>query len=283
MSTGKTVVVTGASTGIGRACALHLDRLGWRVFAGVRREVDGRDLQEHATGPLTPLLFDVTDVGQVTAAAAEVRTAVGEAGLDGLVNNAGIVVPGPLEFLPLEEFRRQLEVNVTGQVAVTQAFLSLIRAAQGRIVNIGSSNGYLSIPLLAPYCVSKFAMEAISDALRMELRPWGIHVALVEPGSIDTPIWERTQRFGEDLRARMPAEAETLYGAAVDALEKGAQKSAAAAIPPEAVARAVGHALTARRPRTRYPVGKDAKAVKLLVRVLPDRARDWVVLRVMRV
>ncbi len=283
MSSGKTALVTGASTGIGRACALHLDRLGWRVFAGVRSEVDGRDLQDHATGPLTPLMLDVTDADQIAAAAGAVAEAAGGAGLDGLVNNAGIAVPGPLEFVPVAEFRRQLDVNVTGQVAVTQALLAPIRVAKGRIVNIGSSNGYLSIPLLAPYCASKFAMEAVSDALRMELRPWGIRVALVEPGSIDTPIWERTQRFGEELRSRMPPEAEALYGDAITALEEGAQRSAASGIPPEVVARAVGHALTARRPRTRYPVGTDAKTVKVLVRLLPDRARDWLVLRMMRV
>lgn len=268
------VVVTGASTGIGEACALRLERAGWRVFAGVRRDVDAQRLRQHASQRLTPIMLDVTDQAQIEAAAATVGDAVGDAGLSGLVNNAGIAVPGPLEFLPIDELRRQLEVNVTGQVAVTQAFLPLLRKARGRIVNIGSISGKLATPLMGPYCASKFAVEALTDSLRQELRPWGIEVAIVEPGNIDTPIWQKGQAYGDELEKRLPREAMALYGPAVSALREAARKMEEAGIPPDRVARAVEHALTSRRPRTRYVVAFDATVQRLLAALAPDRLRD---------
>src|SRR5712691_5002789 len=178
------VVITGAASGIGEACALHLDKLGFCVFAGVRREVDGAALQGKASERLTPLLLDVTDAASIRFAVEIVATGVVETGLAGLVNNAGITVAGPLEFLPVSELRRQLEVNVIGQVAVTQAFLPLLRRGQGRIVNMGSLAGRIATPFIGPYHASKFAMEALTDSLRMELRRWGMHVSLIEPGFI---------------------------------------------------------------------------------------------------
>ena len=185
------VVITGASTGIGEACALHLDQLGWRVFAGVRKDSDGEALQRKASPRLMPVRIDVTDAASIAGAREIVARELGDRGLDGLVNNAGVVVAGPLEFVPMDDLRRQLEINVIGQIAVTQAFLSFVRTARGRIVNIGSVSGKMATPFVGPYAASKFAMEALTDALRCELRPWGIQVSIVEPGSIATPIWEK--------------------------------------------------------------------------------------------
>ena len=275
------VLVTGASTGIGEACALHLDRLGFHVFAGVRKEVDGESLKGRVSGRLTPVFIDVTDDASIAAAADSVARAVAGAGLAGLVNNAGIVVPGPLEFLPLGDLRGQIEVNVIGQIAVTQAFLPLLRRGFGRIVNIGSVGGRLATPFLGAYNASKFAMEALTDSLRMELRPWRISVSIVEPGSIATRIWDKGQGAADKLLEKLPQEGHELYDAAVAAMRQAADKSARRAIPPSAVARAVAHALTARRPRTRYLVGRDAHLQAVVARIVPDRMRDWLVVQQM--
>jgi NAD(P)-dependent dehydrogenase (short-subunit alcohol dehydrogenase family) len=270
----KSVLITGASTGIGRAAALRLDRAGWRVFAGVRKEADADSLHEAGSGRLTPLTLDVTDGGQIAAAAERIGTEVGEAGLDGLVNNAGIGVMGPLETLPLDDFRRQIEVNLTGQVAVTQAMLPLIRRATGRVVFVSSAGGRMALPFGGPYHAAKFGLEAVADSLRQELRPWGIEVAVIEPGSIDTPIWERAVRSYEEMAARAPAAQEELYGKRLANLQEGARRTAARGIPPEKAAEAIADALTARRPRTRRRVGLDAQGQVLLRRLLPDRALD---------
>jgi NAD(P)-dependent dehydrogenase (short-subunit alcohol dehydrogenase family) len=165
------VVITGASTGIGEACALHLDKLGYRVFAGIRKATDGESLRRRASARLVPLRLDISDETEVGLAARNVVEALGDGGLAGLVNNAGIVVGGMLEFLPLDALRRQLEVNVVSQIAVTQAFLPSLRKARGRMVNIGSVSGLISSPFSGAYAASKFALEALTDSLRMELRP----------------------------------------------------------------------------------------------------------------
>jgi NAD(P)-dependent dehydrogenase (short-subunit alcohol dehydrogenase family) len=278
-ASGPAVLITGASTGIGEACAVRLARAGFRVFAGVRQEADGRRLAGASAGRLSPLMLDVTDQVSIRAAAGTVTGLVATAGLAGLVNNAGISMPGPVEFLPLEDLRRQLEVNVIGQVAVTQAFLPLIRTGRGRIVNIGSISGLVAGPLLGAYSASKFALEALTDSLRQELRPWGIHVAIVEPGSIATRIWEKGQAAGRELEGKLPPHAIRLYAPFVAAIRAAAQKHAAAGLPPDAVARVVEHALTSPRPRTRYLVGRDARARRVLARMLPDRLRDRLVAR----
>jgi NAD(P)-dependent dehydrogenase (short-subunit alcohol dehydrogenase family) len=275
---GRAVLITGASTGIGAACALRLDRQGWQVFAGVRRAGDGERLQRRASPRLQPLLLDVTDLAQVAAAIARVQAARGSRGLDGLVNNAGIVVAAPLEFLPPERLRAQLEVNVTGALAVTQAALPLLRPRRGRIVNIGSVSGLLAQPFTGAYSASKFALEALSDALRMELRPWGIEVVLVEPGAIATPLWEKSVQAADTLLAGLPPEAHALYGPAITVL-RGRVGRLTHALPPDSVARVVAAALTVRRPRTRYLVGRDARAGALAARLLPDRLRDVLLLR----
>jgi NAD(P)-dependent dehydrogenase (short-subunit alcohol dehydrogenase family) len=265
------VLVTGASTGIGEACALHLDRLGHTVFAGVRREADGERLADQASSLLQPVQLDVTDVDQVTAALDTVAEAVDGAGLAGLVNNAGTAMGGPVELLPLAEWRRQLEVNVIGQVAVTQAALPLLRTARGRVAFIGSVSGRISTPMMAPYCASKHAIEAIGESLREELRLWGMRVAVIEPGAIATPIWAKGRETAERLEALLGPEGERLYGAGMTRVRGMIDHQERVGIPPAKVAAAVEHALFAKRPKHRYPVGTDARVGALLDRLLPDR------------
>lgn len=275
------VVITGASKGIGRACALRLDRAGFRVFAGVRRDADAEALRTAASERLTPLRIDVADAGSIAAAARSVADAVGETGLAGLVNNAGVAIAGPLEFLPPAELRRQLEVNVVGQVAVTQALLPLLRRARGRIVNMGSISGLSALPFTGAYAASKHALEAITDALRVELLPWGIHVVVIEPGVIATPIWETSIHAAEQIMEGYPPEASEYYGAVLERVKETAMRGATHGLPPDAVARAVEHALTARRPKTRYLVGRDAR-LRARLRWLPDRIRDRLIVHRLR-
>lgn len=268
------VVITGASTGIGRTSALHLDALGFRVFAGVRKAADGEALRRDASDRLTPLSLDVTDAASIEAAAKEVAGALGGEGLAGLVNNAGIVVSGPLEFVPMDEWRQQMEVNFFGLVAVTQAFLPLVRKAKGRIVNVSSIGGKVSTPFLSPYAASKHAVEGLSDSLRRELRSLGIFVSLIEPGAVATPIWEKGNAAAKERRAQLSEEANALYGAAMGKLQEAVGKVEKGAIPPEEVAKAIAHALTADRPKTRYLVGIEAKVQNALSSLLPDRMMD---------
>jgi NAD(P)-dependent dehydrogenase (short-subunit alcohol dehydrogenase family) len=273
------VVITGASSGIGEACAIHLAGLGFNVFAGVRKDADAQRI----AGPrIEPLIIDVADDASVAAAAEQVRGAVAGAGLAGLVNNAGIAVAGPLEFMPLGEFQRQLEVNVTGVLRSTQAMLPLIRqGGHGRIVNISSIGGRVAAPMVGPYAASKFAVEGLSDSLRRELRPWGIHVALIEPGAVATPIWDKSIAAGDQIRAESPPEAERLYGEVIEAIRKQAQKNAVDGVPPKEVAEAVAHALTADKPKTRYLVGRDAKMRGPMAKLMPDRMMDAAIARVL--
>ncbi len=259
----KTVLVTGASTGIGEACARRLAARGCRVLAGVRRPGDAPEGTEE-------VLLDVTDAAGIAAAAEGVER------LDGLVNNAGIVVASPLEFLPLDELRHQLEVNVVGQLAVTQAFLSAIRTARGRIVIIGSIAGRSALPFLGAYAMSKHALEAMADALRVELAPDGIRVSIVEPGTIATPIWTKPRPLLDTL----PPEATERYGTRMAAFSAFAAKRATNAAAPETVVRAVEHALTADRPKARYLVGRDAK-LRAWIERLPHGLRDRVLTRLL--
>jgi NAD(P)-dependent dehydrogenase (short-subunit alcohol dehydrogenase family) len=262
------VLVTGASTGIGEATALHLRELGFESVAGVRRDEDAERLE--GLGVRTVRL-DVTDESQIAAA----REAVGDGALAGLVNNAGVAVAAPLEFIPLDQLRRQLEVNLIGQVAVTQAFLPALRRAGGRIVNVGSIGGRVALPLLAPYNASKFALEGLSDSLRRELRAQGVDVVVIEPGGVKTPIWGKGNELADELTAQMPPEGERLYGRLIANVRKETLKiERERGLPPRAVAEVIGKALTADRPRTRYVVGGEAKVRAQLARLLPDRAMD---------
>jgi NAD(P)-dependent dehydrogenase (short-subunit alcohol dehydrogenase family) len=270
----KTFLVTGASTGIGEACALHFARMGHRVYAGVRSHADGERLRASTSG-LVPVILDVTDQAQIDAVAKQIGDDAGS--LHGLINNAGIARGGPLEFLPLDEWREQLEVNVIGQIAVTKAMLPLIRVAGGRIVFIGSISGKVSTPLMGPYGASKFAIEAIGESLRSELHPWGIGVSVVEPGAIKTAIWDKGRETADRLDRELSDDALRLYGPHIEAIRKGIEMQDTQGIGPEKVAHAVGHALLSKRPRTRYVVGTDARMQSAMVRLLPDRPREAII------
>ena len=278
----RSVLITGASTGIGEACARRLDSAGYRVFAGVRRAEDGERLRAGASPQLAPVIIDVADAASIERARVEVTGALGSAGLDALVNNAGIAVAGPLELLPIDALRTQFEVNVIGQVAVTQAFLPLLRRATGRVVFMGSIGGRFATPFLGPYSASKFALEAITDSLRVELAQWGIHVSIVEPGSIATPIWNKSAEAAETLRAQFNPADGADYGPALAAMREAAAATARRGEPASRVADAVRHAIEASPPRTRYLVGRDARIRAWLVRIVPDRLRDRLVTRALK-
>ncbi|CAN5220218.1 SDR family oxidoreductase [soil metagenome] len=266
--TQRSVLVTGASTGIGRATAVLLAERGFRVFAGVRKEADAESLRAEG---ITPLILDVTNAEHI-AAAAETVTAAG--GLYGLVNNAGIASAAPLEFVPIPDLRHQLEVNVVGQVAVTQAVLPLLRASRGRIVNVTSIGGLIAGQMLGPYNASKFALEAVTHVLRQELGPWGIEVVAIKPGVIATPIWSTSAASADRMLEPNREAVTSLYGAQIEAAQRMAANATTRGIAPLAVARGIERALTAKRPRTRYPVGADAKVGAALLARLPDRTRD---------
>ncbi|HMS86242.1 MAG TPA: SDR family oxidoreductase [Nitrospira sp.] len=278
----RAIVITGASTGIGAACARHLDQLGFTVFAGVRKREDGAVLQQSGSERLIPILLDVTDQSSIQRSLATVSEQCGTTGLYGLVNNAGIAVPAPLEAIPLSDLRRQLEVNVIGQVAVTQAFLPMIRRARGRIVNMGSIAGRSTIPLMGPYSASKFALEAITDALRLEVQQWGIQVSIIEPGAITTPIWTKSADDAAGREAVMDAETRRLYEPTVAAVRKVVDEAAKRAIPADVVAKAVEQALTAPVPKTRYLVGTDAKIRAFIGQIVPDRIMDRLLTAVLK-
>jgi NAD(P)-dependent dehydrogenase (short-subunit alcohol dehydrogenase family) len=277
----RAVVVTGASSGIGRASVLELERLGFQVFAGVRKAADGDSLRAESRGNVTPVMIDVTDQESIRSASSQVGEAVGEGGLAGLVNNAGVAISGPLEFVPIDELRRQIEINLVGQVAVTQAFLALLRKGRGRIVNVSSIGGRVALPFVGPYAASKFGIEAVSDSLRRELRPWGIEVSVIEPGSVATPIWDKGTATADELAAGMPAEGRELYGDAIEAVRKAVAETASRGMPPETVAKSISHALTAAKPKTRYLVGRDAKVRARIAKVIPDRVFDRMIARAM--
>ncbi len=281
------VLITGASSGIGEACALELHRRGFRVFAGVRRKADGQRLVARTSARLAPVMLDVTDAQSIAAAARTIAEVTGEGGLAGLVNNAGITVAFPLEFLPIDVFRRQLEVNLVGPLAVVQALLPALRKARGRIVNMSSISGLVAGPYVGAYAASKHALESLSDSLRVELRHFGIHVALVEPGDVDTPIWQKSRAAADQLRDQMletvggqvSDEVRAVYAEDITAMRAATTRFAEQAMPVDRVVRAVLHALGARRPKTRYPVGAKTWGVLLALRFLPDWLRDRIVCR----
>lgn len=243
------------------------------MIAGVRRPEDAAELKAAAPGRIETVELDVTVPEQVAAALATVEARAG-AKLAGIVNNAGIAVAGPLEFLAIEDLRSQLEVNVIGQLAVAQAFLPRLRADGGRLVFVGSVSGLVSSRLVGAYAASKFALEAIADALRRELKPWGLRVSLVEPGRIATPIWRKSLEDALDRLSRMPPEAREYYSDLIQDLVRSAEEASTGGSDPRLVADAVRRALTDRRPRTRYFVGVDAHTINVLRRVLSDPLFD---------
>ncbi|MFP4322432.1 MAG: SDR family oxidoreductase [Anaerolineales bacterium] len=272
----SSVVITGASTGIGAACAAHLAGRGFNVFAGVRKAADAERLAAQIPG-VHPLFIDVTQPEVIAQAVQEVAQVAGS--LHGLVNNAGVAYPGPLEFAPLEDVRRHMEINVIGQVAVTQAFLPLLRPARGRVVHMSSMGGVNSIPYFGAYCASKFALEGLNDALRLELRPFGMHVSIIEPGAVRTPIWAKAEGDADAMFADYPPEAWAYYGRTLRWLQKTIPQMGG--MPPERVARAVEHALTARRPRARYVIDWPSR-LRAWLEILPVPLRDWAIARAMQ-
>jgi NAD(P)-dependent dehydrogenase (short-subunit alcohol dehydrogenase family) len=268
------LVVTGASSGIGRATALHLAAAGHHVYAGVRRHADAPVPPSAKSGEITPLLLDVTDPAQISAAANTVAGHTGNAGLKGLVNNAGIGVFGPLEIIPIQQFRRQLEVNVTGQLAVTQALLPLLRRSRGRIVLIGSIGTRFTPPFTGPVSASKSAIATMAEALRQELAPWDIHVVLIEPASIHTEAVDKLDRDAERLMRESDPCARTLYEDAFRRFVRIGLARERHGSPPQVVARAVARALTIRRPHSRYLVGKDSRRMAVVAAALPTPVLD---------
>ncbi len=275
---GKAVVVTGASRGLGRTIALDLSARGFRVFAGVRKSADAERLKKEGLEQLRPLILDVTDAGSIESAAAEVADATGRRGIYGLVNNAGVMAIGPVEQTPLAAIDQQLRVNLTGALAVTQRFLPQLREGKGRIVNISSVNGQLSVPFTGVYSASKFALEAISDALRVELRPWGIPVSIVQPGLTDTDIrLVAMQGWGESREGLSSAERE-LYGDLYEKMRSIVDSLQPTAAGHEHVTEAVLDALTAESPKTRYQAGPDWEQWAPLL-ALPDEELDEALLK----
>ncbi len=270
----RSVVVTGASTGIGAAVVARLVADGFRVWPTVRRDADAAALRTDHGDAVEPLLLDVTDDAAVVAAGVRVAAA---GPLHGLVNNAGVALPGPLEHVPIDTFRRQLDVNLTGQLAVTQAMLPALRAAaerdgDARIVMMGSIGGRIAGPMLGPYHAAKFGLVGLTGALHAELAPSGIRVVLVEPGAIATPIWTRGIEAGDTVTDALPEEARRRYRAQIDAAVANARRSAVQGLPPVRVADVVARALTVPNPRPRQLVGRDATIAATLVRVLGHRA-----------
>jgi NAD(P)-dependent dehydrogenase (short-subunit alcohol dehydrogenase family) len=265
------VLITGASSGIGFATATLLARHGTIVFAGIRRQIDGEMLLREGAGNIKPMLIDVADPNSLLRARAKIES-LREYRLDALVNNAGIALAGPLELLPLADLRKQFEVNFFGALAAIQTFLPLLRDSGGRIVNVSSISGKLATPFVGAYSASKFALEAASDALRLELRPFGVSVSVVEPGSVRTPIWRRSTEASLKILDEASI-GRSDYDTAIRQMMRLAQQQELRGLPPDRVARVIERALTARRPSARYLVGLDAY-LRLLVARLPETIRD---------
>jgi NAD(P)-dependent dehydrogenase (short-subunit alcohol dehydrogenase family) len=274
----RSVLVTGASSGVGRACALQLSEHGFHVYAGVRREEDGESVRAAAKGLLTPVMLDVTQSAAIEAAAAMIREESGD--FYALVGNAGITIAGPVELLPIDMIRTQFEVNVFGQLAVIKSFLPLLRRSHGRIVIVGSILGKFSLPFLAPYSASKFALEAIADSLAMEVGQWGISVTLLEPGNVATPIWQKAERRALETIDDFPDPGRELYRERIGAFHRYTTQAAMTGIPPDRVAAVVRRALAARKPRSRYAIGWDARILGRCAQLVPGRLRRLIVQRV---
>jgi NAD(P)-dependent dehydrogenase (short-subunit alcohol dehydrogenase family) len=276
------VVVTGASTGIGRATALLLDEKGYRVFAGVRKDEDAKSLKQAGSERLKPIKLDVTKERSIAAAKRTVKRGLGDEGLVGLVNNAGVGRGGPIEHLPLDVLRDTLEVNLVGQVAVSQAFIPMLRQAKGTIVFIASIGGRIATPFLSPYSMSKFGVEALGESLRHELEPWGIDVVVVEPGSIDTPIWAKGADEVPELTAALGEDGQRLYGKQMGRFVEVLGETARRGIKPEKVATVIHRAIASHKPKPRYLVGMDAKISARLKGTVPERTFHRMVGRQMK-
>ncbi len=273
------VLVTGTSTGIGRALALRLDELGFRVFAAVRTSADASAWRSRAAGRIVPVMLEVTDGASIARARDEIAKAVGAGGLAGLVNNAGTSVRAPLELVSLERLRDLFEVNVFGALAVTQTFLPLLRRARGRIVNISSITALLVTPFHGPYSSTKVTLGAMSDALRLELRPSGVHVSVMIVGGVRTALWDKVARLTADATEERRGELTALYGDRQQRALDYFMTRGRAGMSPEDAARSIARALTDRRPRNVYLVGRGARRYWLLHKLVSGRVRDWMILR----
>ncbi|HET6734187.1 SDR family oxidoreductase [Mycobacterium sp.] len=271
------VLVTGAARGIGKSIVEHLAAQGWDVIAGVRSQQDADAVTNADPQRISAVILDVTDADHIAALTESLPQR-----LDAIVNNAGIAVGGAMETLTADEWRKQLEVNVIGQLAVTQAVLPRLRQSRGRIVFISSVNGRLSMPLVGAYAASKFALEAAADALRMELSPWKIPVVIIEPAQTDTDMWRTADAMVADLEAGLTPEHRDLYAKHIAGMKKMVPMSQKIAVPAEKVSAVVAEALTARRPRARYVVGLANKVQVAVMTNLPTRVRDLVLRRVSR-
>lgn len=277
------VLITGTSSGIGRATALLLDQSGYQVFAGVRKEADAQSLRAEAKGKLHPLILDITIPEQIAAAVAEVRRILGpDRGLKGLVNNAGVCEPGPLESIAMARFRRQMEVNVTCHLEVIQAFLPMIRQETGRIINVASAIARAPLPCFGAYVASKCAMEGLSDVLRRELKRWNIHVVVIEPGTVEAAIWDETADSPEKAEGGAAnAELVKLYDELSQQVYDVMQQGRKVAADPAALAQTIKKALEARWPKARYQRGPGAK-MAVLGSNAPALITDWVIDNVLR-
>ncbi len=276
---GKTVVVTGASSGIGRASVKRLAEAGWRVFASVRKESDGVSLQREFGGRVTPLIIDVTDRATITRAAEQARLELGGNGLDGLVNVAGVGLIRPMEYASEEDMRKIFEINVFGQIAVTQAFLPLLRRARGRIVNIGSVGTHIGLPFGGLLNASKSAFRSLNDALRLELRASGVRVAIIEPGAIKTPAVDKTLGDVEGVIQGLPERGVEEYGESLRTFAKRAYAMESHGSDPDVVAQAVQEALSEDRPKVRYAAGRHANLLAVLGIVVPAVILDVLLLK----
>jgi NAD(P)-dependent dehydrogenase (short-subunit alcohol dehydrogenase family) len=273
----KSVVVTGASSGLGRTAAVYLSELGYRVFAGVRTESSVAELStlSPSTGELIPVVLDVTDGASIAQAGQSIERRCSDTGLWAVVNNAGICISAPLECVPINVMRTQLETNVIGALAVTRRFLPLLRASKGRIVNISSGIGNIAPAYLGAYAASQFAKEGLSDSLRRELRPLGVSVSIIQPGAVGTPIWDKIRRSADEILAVAPTEVVEAYRARFIAfLNMNEVRAQASKTTTADYAYAVADALTAKHPKARYRVGADSWSSALARRTVPDRMMD---------
>lgn len=275
------LLITGAATGIGQACAIHLAQAGHMVFPGVRRREDGDQFREESAGKLFPIVLDITNKDSIKASVDAIQESSGER-VFSIINNAGISIRGPIEFLSLSLLREQLEVNLIGQIALTQAFLPLIRRRGGRIVFISSASGRLASPFLGPYSASKAGLEIISSALRMELMKSSIHVSVVVCGSIRTPIWEKATRSAKDIANDLPIQAQEMYSARIEKSNQFYDRIGNEGLPPERVAKTVAHILNTKSPRAHYFVGRDARLYSLISKLTPSSFREWLTLHLMK-
>ena len=275
METNKAIVITGTSTGIGKACALHLDNLGFKVYAGVRKRTDGDNLKMEASDRLTPIILDVTDEKSINDAVTLIEKETGGQ-VFGLINNAGIGRSGVLEVTPVAEIRKVMDVNVIGLMAMTKAMIPILRKNKGRIINIGSIASFLSSPGASAYAASKFAVLAITDSLRLELKPFGINVVLVAPGAVESEIWEKGKAYKNEMRKNVKPEIVNLYAILIKFGENLINELKK--IPADEVAKSVAHALTSAQPKRYYLVGKDAKGGAKASK-LPKVILDWMFMK----